>query len=133
LIAHPAPVVTKMAIYQIALPNGRRVLEREYGMASRYMLINSMQILLDHSKKIILSSMYGMDPRKRESKTSLGNASVNPHLWTENNLEIHLAVVAHGVSWAAVGHLVRVGPALRCVAVARVADLAGAIIAVDAV
>jgi len=40
-------------------------------------------------------------------------------------------VVAHGVSWAAVGHLVRVGPALGCVAVARKADLAWAVVAVS--
>lgn len=58
---------------------------------------------------------------------------VNCHLWAEDNLEIHLAVVAHGVRWAAVRHLVRVGPALGRVAVARSADLAGTVVAVDAV
>jgi len=45
-------------------------------------------------------------------------------LWAEDNLEIHLAVVAHAISWTTVRHLVRVSPALRCFAVAGVAGLA---------
>jgi hypothetical protein len=55
------------------------------------------------------------------------------YLRAEDNLEIHLAVVANTVSWTAIRHLVRVGPALRRVAVAWVADLVGAVAAVGAV
>jgi hypothetical protein len=72
LMAHPAPVVTKMAIYQMALLNGRRVLEREYGMASRYTLINWMQIRLDHSKKIHSIIYVRHGPSQAREQDQLG-------------------------------------------------------------
>ena len=61
------------------------------------------------------------------------NASFKLHLWAEDNLEVHLSVVADHVSWATVRHLVRVSPALRRVTVAGVADLAGAVAAANAI
>ena len=88
---------------------GRDNLNRGHSTTKRHKFKGFSKIM----ETIVLLSIYVMVSGRRESQwTSLGDASVDPNLWAEDNLEIHLSVVAHGVSWAAVGHLVRVGPAL---------------------